>query len=269
LLAGLPPTAAWPVRRPGLARADAAAQGGFTDCECRLPASLTDGLRMLARRRGWTLGTLLQGAWALVQAAHSACHDVVFGVAVSGRQGSLRGIDSVVGLVAGVVPLRLQVLPGQAADAWLDGVQRAQFASRRHENLTLDAMRERGGEAAAPGASLATCFVLSNYPDGGLDRCDGGLQVRALDFHTRPDFPLTICLRPGPQLLLRCSADLRFLQAADLQGLLDGYAAVLAALRADAAQPVAALLQAARPVRGPTERQASAARASAMARANA
>lgn len=269
LLAGLPPTAVWPVRRPGPACAGAPAPGGFTDCECRLPASLTEGLGTLARRRGWTLGTLLQGAWALVQAAHSGRHDVVFGVAASGRQGAMPGIDSVVGLVAGVVPMRVQVAPAQAADAWLDGVQRAQFSSRRHENLPLDAMRERGSGAAALGPLFATCFVLANYPAGGLDRADGGLQVRALDFHTRPDFPLTICLRPGSQLLLRCRADQRFLAAAELQGLMDGYAAVLAALRTDAAQPVAALLQRARQSRGPAARQASAARTSAMVRASA
>jgi hypothetical protein len=275
-LAGLTVAAAWPPRR---ASAPGPAVGsGFEEAEFVLPAALTQRLMALARRRGWTPGTLLQGAWAIVQAAHSSCHDLVFGVAVSGRQVPMHGIDSVVGLAAGVVPLRLQVPPGRAADAWLGEVQRVQFAGRRHENIPLAAMRD---PRAAPAAGLpfSTCFVLANYPGRGLDAgMDGssvagvpleGLRVDGLQFHTRPDFPLTLSLRPGAQLSVRCSADTRFLRAGELQALAQDYAAVLAALCADPAQAISGLLALVRPAGAATVPQASDWRACAIERASA
>lgn len=79
----------------------------YREQERQLSPKSTAALMELSRSKRLTLNTLLQGAWALLLSRYSGDEDVVFGVTVSGRQASLSGINSMLGLFINTLPLRV------------------------------------------------------------------------------------------------------------------------------------------------------------------
>ncbi|HET9164853.1 MAG TPA: condensation domain-containing protein, partial [Candidatus Angelobacter sp.] len=79
-----------------------------------LSPELTAALNAMARERGLTLNTVLQGLWAVLLARLSNRHDVLFGITVSGRSPDLAGIEQMVGLFINTVPLRVRLYPGES-----------------------------------------------------------------------------------------------------------------------------------------------------------
>jgi amino acid adenylation domain-containing protein len=88
-----------------------------------VPAELTRALRALARQRGLTLNTLLQGAWGLLLSRCSGQDDILFGVPVSGRPADLPGVETMVGLFSNTLPVRIHVPPEAALLPWLKQLQ--------------------------------------------------------------------------------------------------------------------------------------------------
>ena len=69
-----------------------------------LPVGLTARLHGLARQRGLTQSTVVQGLWAVLLGRLTGRDDVVFGVTVSGRPAELAGVEQMVGLFINTVP---------------------------------------------------------------------------------------------------------------------------------------------------------------------
>ena len=65
----------------------------FGEHETRLDTATTKALTAFARSRRLTLGTLIQGAWAILLSRYSGRHDVIFGTTVSGRPADLEGVE--------------------------------------------------------------------------------------------------------------------------------------------------------------------------------
>ncbi|WP_231626552.1 condensation domain-containing protein, partial [Streptomyces apocyni] len=76
-----------------------------------LAADVSERLTGAARRAGVTLGTLVQGAWAMVLGALTGRDDVVFGTTVSGRPPEVAGIEGTVGLFINTLPVRVRLNP--------------------------------------------------------------------------------------------------------------------------------------------------------------
>jgi hypothetical protein len=91
-----------------------------------LDATLTAALTGLARRRGVTLNTLIQAAWAILLGRLTGRADVVFGVTVAGRPPEIAGIERMVGLFINTLPLRLKLAPSTPLAELLDEVQERQ-----------------------------------------------------------------------------------------------------------------------------------------------
>ena len=79
-----------------------------------LSLELTTAFNAMARERGLTLNTVLQGLWAVLLARLSNRNDVVFGITVSGRSPDLTGIEQMVGLFINTVPLRVRLHPAES-----------------------------------------------------------------------------------------------------------------------------------------------------------
>ncbi|WKN58949.1 condensation domain-containing protein [Rhodococcus opacus] len=71
----------------------------------------TDGLRTVARTHDLTLHTILDTAWALVLATHTATTDITFGTTVSGRPPHIPGIETMIGLFINTIPVRITLHP--------------------------------------------------------------------------------------------------------------------------------------------------------------
>src|SRR5262249_18532392 len=94
--------------------------------QCMLSRQLTSQLQALARARGLTLNTVVQGLWAVLLGRLTARDDVVFGVTVAGRPAELAGSEQMVGLFINTVPLRVRLQPEASLSGLLAGIQQSQ-----------------------------------------------------------------------------------------------------------------------------------------------
>ncbi len=124
----------------------------------------TAALVAAARRRGLTVNTLVQGAWALVLSALTGRDDVVFGVTVSGRPPELPGVETMVGLFINTVPARVRLRASEPLVHMLARTQREQAALLSCHHLGLTEVQGIAGH----GELFDTKMVFENYPlDGG------------------------------------------------------------------------------------------------------
>ena len=79
----------------------------------QLSERATAELAAFARRSGLTVGTVVQGAWAVLLARHSGQRDVCFGSTVAGRPPELAGVESMVGMFINTLPTRVRVPDAQ------------------------------------------------------------------------------------------------------------------------------------------------------------
>ncbi|MEV0124376.1 amino acid adenylation domain-containing protein [Streptomyces sp. NPDC050703] len=159
------------------------------------PAELSRGVAELARSRGLTVNTVVQGAWALLLARLARRTDVVFGATVAGRPTDLPGADSAVGLFINTVPVRVPLTAGQAACDMLAALQERQAALMAHQYMGLSEIRQLAGRAA----TFDTLVVYENYPHPPAEAADPH-SPRISPAGTPRDmghYPLTFVVSPG------------------------------------------------------------------------
>jgi amino acid adenylation domain-containing protein len=217
VIAGLPDTAPTPTAR---------------DAELQLSAPLTAALRKLAEREGFTLNTLVQGAWALLLSRYSGEEDVVFGATRACRHSSVEGAAEMVGLFINTLPLRVTVPPDAEVLPWLRGLRAQWIAMRPHEHTPL-ARVQGWSEIPANRALFDTLVVFENAELGAQLRAFGvSSDTRSFRLYEDPGFGLTLTAFDGAELLLRVlfnrsrfSADTVRRLLGHLQRLLEGIAA--------------------------------------------
>ncbi|KAL1606838.1 NRPS [Paraconiothyrium brasiliense] len=93
--------------------------------------------------QGVTFATTVKAAWALVLSSLALTPDTVFGQVVSGRNGSLAGIQDVVGPCMNIIPVRVQLQLTWTNSDLLHFVQDQHLASMPHENFGMRQIIER------------------------------------------------------------------------------------------------------------------------------
>ena len=184
-----------------------------------LAAEGTDALREQARRRGVTLSTLVQGAWALLLSRYAGAEDVLFGATVSGRPPELAGVEETVGLFINTLPVRVRLEPEATLGEWLGRLQKEQAEAREYEYAPLVEV-QRWSEVPAGEGLFGSLVIFENYPiDQALgeqaDRPDG-LRVRGNLGREQTNYPLLLVAEAHARL----KVDLRYAGA-----LADGEAA--------------------------------------------
>ncbi|MEU7260748.1 non-ribosomal peptide synthetase [Streptomyces rimosus] len=169
-----------------------------------IPEELTRGLVGLARARGLTVNTVVQGAWALVLARLAGRDDVVFGATVAGRPDELPGVESMVGLFINTLPVRVPLDGAQPVHRLLSGIQERQTALMSHQHLGLGEIQKLAG----PGAVFDTLVVFENYPaaPAGTTGPDA-FTLRFLEGRETSHYPFTLVVVPGDRML--CKLDYR------------------------------------------------------------
>ncbi|MFF7597674.1 amino acid adenylation domain-containing protein [Streptomyces mirabilis] len=193
-LAGFTEATPLPLDR-GSNPAPEAGEGGTHRVE--LPERVAEGLDALARR-GLTVSTVVQGAWALLLGRYSGEQSVLFGTTTAVRPPELPGIEDLVGLCINTVPVRVPIEPGAPAVHWLKTLQERLVEGRQHAHLPLS--RVQGLADLRPGAPLFESLVVyENYPSDpdGVRLDDTGLTFRRNAGQERTTFPLTLVALPG------------------------------------------------------------------------
>ncbi|MFC8124131.1 amino acid adenylation domain-containing protein [Streptomyces sp. NPDC057302] len=168
-----------------------------------LPAEVTRGVVELARAKGLTVNTVVQGAWALVLARLAGRTDVVFGATVAGRPPELPGVESMVGLLINTLPVRVQLDGDQRVLDLFRALQERQSALMAHQHLGLPQIQK----AAGPGAGFDTLLVYESFPQPPADSATQdheSLSLRPAGFtREAAHYPLTLVVGPGERMHLK------------------------------------------------------------------
>ncbi|MGW4031103.1 amino acid adenylation domain-containing protein, partial [Streptomyces sp. NPDC004838] len=177
-------------------------QGGAPTVPARVAFEFTEELTCavaeLARERGLTVNTVVQGAWALLLARLAGRTDVVFGATVAGRPAELPRVESMVGLFINTLPVRVPLSGDRTVAEFLQDLQRRQVALMAHQHIGMPEIRQLTG----PGAVFDALFVYENYPRPRLaEPSPDTLTIRP---GGRPEdtghYPLTLIAVPGDRL---------------------------------------------------------------------
>ncbi|MFK4071528.1 amino acid adenylation domain-containing protein [Streptomyces sp. NPDC029674] len=163
------------------------------------PEELSRGVAALARDRGLTVNTVMQGAWALLLARLAGRADVVFGATVAGRPTDLPGAESAIGLFINTLPVRVGLDARQPAAEMLAGLQERQVALMAHQHVGLSDIRQLAG----PGADFDTLVVYENYPHPPArdDTSPESLTIRPAGMpQDMGHYPLTFVVSPGERM---------------------------------------------------------------------
>ncbi|MET0236256.1 MAG: non-ribosomal peptide synthase/polyketide synthase [Kibdelosporangium sp.] len=201
---------------------------------------LADRLQEVGRRRGLTVNTMVQGAWALLLSRYSRERDVVFGTTVSGRPAELAGVETMIGMFINTVPTRVSVDGSQGLASWLGALQAAQAESRRFEFVSLAHLQAWSDLPA--GTNLFDSIVaFENYPIGE-ENIPGAPGVQELDGVDTTNFPISVRAFLDAQLHVELAYDPQLFDEGTVQRLGKRLRLVLEAIPDSLDQPVDDLL---------------------------
>jgi amino acid adenylation domain-containing protein len=210
-----------------------------------LTPAQTRTLGEVARAARLTPAVLAQAAWALVLAAQSGRHEVVFGVTTAGRPAGLPGAETMVGLLINTLPLRVAVDPRAPLLAWLRGLHASHEAVRRYAFSAAEEIRAWIG-AAEDAPLFHSVLRFQNFPvDAALRARTGSLRLADVRVVDRWGFPVSVVAEPGETLGLTLAYDPRRVDAAAARRLLEALGAALGALATAGTAHVAMALRAA------------------------
>jgi len=157
-------------------------------------------LKGLYQSKGLTLNSVLQTLWANVLSALTGRSDVVFGTPISGRFGSVAGIEEHIGLFSNTVPVRVQLQPELTLWQQMQQVQNEQIGLLEHDGLGLAEIQRLGGH----GNLFDTLLVVENFPEQEdlFSQCYQGLTLEDVYNRGFTHYPLTVLALPSEQLNL-------------------------------------------------------------------
>ncbi len=208
-----------PLPAGGGRRRPAPDEGEVGESSLTLDEDVTAALKGLGRRHGLTLGTLVQGAWAILLSRHSGERDVLFGVTVSGRPAALPGVEGMVGLFINTLPLRVHVGGDLPVLEWLRDLQARQAEQRQWEYSPL-AQVQKWSDVEAGSGLFQTLLVHENYPvDPALRELALEPRVRSLGMREATNYPLTVAVSSGSRLVIRLLYDVSRFDRASVEPL--------------------------------------------------
>ncbi|MEU0005141.1 non-ribosomal peptide synthase/polyketide synthase [Streptomyces sp. NPDC006314] len=222
------------VRRPGHeTRSTGVLSAGLSD-------EASARLARTARGAGLTLGTVVQGAWALLLSRYSAERDVLFGTTVSGRPDDLPGVESMVGMFINTLPTRVHVEGDRSATAWLRELQEAQAEARRFAAVSL---AELTGLSAVPsGSALFDSMVaFENYPFDEARSATSGIRLAEVSSRDATNYALVLRAYQGERFGFDLAYDPELFDATTVRAIADRLCLLLTELADDPDRPLRTL----------------------------
>ncbi|MGW0389348.1 amino acid adenylation domain-containing protein [Streptomyces sp. NPDC003042] len=204
-----------------------------------LPAELTAALTPWAHRRGLTMNTVVQGAWAVVLGSLTGRREVTFGAVVSGRPAGLPEVERMVGAFLHTLPVRADLEAAQPFEEMLAALQDRQLGLEEHQHLGLAEVQQ----AVGVGELFDTVVSFHNYPAGALDAIGDhvpGLTMLNWKARVVAEYPLAVGVFPTDGQRLRVEAQYRpdVFDAERAEVFVDRFARVLRRLAEAPATPL-------------------------------
>ncbi len=166
--------------------------GVGSSVKIRLPKPLTSKLRHLASDHGLSMNTLVEGAWALLLARYNGEEDIVYGTVRTCRRASIRGAESMIGLLMNTVPARVKIPKETKVLDWLHQLREQHAQMREHIHSPLHQI-QRWSEITHGNPLFESIVVFDNYYLNSYMRSKGGRWLtREFEFRGRTNYPLTL-----------------------------------------------------------------------------
>ena len=201
----------------------------YAEQEIVLTPELSATLLSVARQHELTLNTLMQGAWGLLLSRYAGVDDVVFGATVSGRPPTLANVELLVGLFINTLPVRMRISRNETLRALLKKLQDQQLEMRDYEYSPL--VQVQGWSEVRRGPLFESIVVFENYPvDASLTNGRSSLKIEGVDIVGRTNYPLTVTIKPGPEIAVQISYDCNRFESPAIERILRHYQNLLVAL---------------------------------------
>ncbi|MFF8644011.1 non-ribosomal peptide synthase/polyketide synthase [Streptomyces sp. NPDC015345] len=207
---------------------------------CALSDDASARLAHTARTAGLTLGTVVQGAWALLLSRYAAEPDVLFGTTVSGRPDDLPGAESMVGMFINTLPTRVRVDGGRTAAAWLRDLQEEQAQARRFAAVSLAELTALS-DVPAGSALFDSMVAFENYPFDEARSATTGIRLVDVSSRDATNFPLVLRAYQGERFGFDLAYDPELFDATTVRALADRLCLLLTELADDPDRPVRSL----------------------------
>ncbi|WP_415952973.1 non-ribosomal peptide synthetase, partial [Streptomyces sp. KLOTTS4A1] len=182
----------------------------------------------MARTRGLTLNTVVQGAWALLLAGLTGQHDITFGATVSGRTPHINGVENIVGLLINTIPVRVTLHPDQTLENLLTTLQHHQATLTPHHHTNLATIQRHTGHNEL--FDTSTAFQSVPWDEEALRA--PGLEATDLTDEDTPviHYPLSLVVSPGAELRLEVNHRPDVVSDERARDVLDGLCELLATM---------------------------------------
>jgi len=213
----------------------------YSEQKIQFTASLTTALQSFVRQNRLTLNNLVQATWALLLSRYSQETDVVFGGTVSGREPSIVGIESMVGLFINTLPMRVQVAADTQVLALLKDLQAQQVES---EQYSYSSLAEIQGWSEIPRGTplFDSIVVFENFPvDAARKSHNDSFTIENIQLSQHTNYPLTVVAYPGQQLQIRMSYDISEFDDAAIARMLGHFQTLIEGIIANPQQRVSQL----------------------------
>ncbi|MFB2892402.1 amino acid adenylation domain-containing protein [Aerosakkonemataceae cyanobacterium BLCC-F50] len=213
----------------------------YREQQIGLSVSATEKAVSFVRENQLTLSNLVQTTWALLLSRYSQETDVVFGATVSGRPAALAGVESMVGLFINTLPMRVQLGDRTELLGLLKDLQAQLVESEQFSYSSL--VEIQGWSDVKRGTALfESILVFENYPvNDELLEENQGLSFSNLRTIEQTNYPLTILVGPGKQLLLKVYYDGDRFDDDAISRMLGHFVTLLEAIVANPQTPIAQL----------------------------
>ncbi|MDZ7967877.1 MAG: amino acid adenylation domain-containing protein [Nostoc sp. DedSLP03] len=191
------------------------------DCQqTLLSVTTTDALNSLTRKYHLTLNILVKGAWAILLSRYSGESNIVFGATSSGRPIELAEAESMMGLFANTLPLRVQVDSNAFLISWLKKLQIQEVEMRQYEYSPLIQIQQ--WSQIPRGLPLFESLLsFNNYlVDDTKEKLAESLEIGEARIFEKTNSPLTLQVYPGSDLLLSIGYDTRRFDSATINRVL-------------------------------------------------
>src|SRR5262249_30542910 len=190
--------------------------GGQKRYEKYLSVELTTQLKELARDRGVTTNTVVQGMLAMLLGRLTGREDVVFGVTVSGRPTDLVGAERMIGLFINTLPLRVLLKPEENVGDLLARIQESQSRMLAYQYIGLTEIKQLAGVEELfdtltvfenYGSAQATPRTTSDQITPDENDLTAGFRVSSGGSQYATHYPLSIAMHPGEQMYFHLHYD--------------------------------------------------------------
>lgn len=216
----------------------------YRDHDFRFPIGAAD-LEGFARRHRLTVGTVLQGAWALVLGRCFNRRDVIFGVTISGRPGDLEGIERTAGLFINTLPLRITMEPYLLVKDWLHLVHGRQAELQDFGYSPLSQVQE-WSPLPSDAPLFESLLVFENYPIGISNTTEMAeiINIDEVASIERTHYPLTIQIFPRDNMSARLTYNKKHFDEASLRRIAEDFSSILQLIVTCPSMTLSALLEA-------------------------